>query len=113
MPGYTYAARTAFDAPTVPLGGTNFRGHSTPDTGVSNFRGRFANELSRHVHSARMNAYFCYGIGVVFVIGSIFFHLDLHKWPLTLFVSAAGIGIIITGVGYMRVAKRNTEYGNP
>ena len=70
-----------------------------------------AGTRNKSVRSARTNAYFCYGLGVVFVIGAVAFHLDIHAWPLTIFVSAAGIGLIITGVGYMRVAKRNTEHG--
>ena len=70
-----------------------------------------AGTRNKSVRSARTSAYFCYGIGILFVIGAVAFHLDIHAWPLTLFVSTAGIGFIITGASYMRVAKRNTEQG--
>lgn len=66
---------------------------------------------NKSVRNARTNAYFCYSLGAIFIIGGVAFHLDIHAWPFTLFISAAGIGFVITGVGYMRVAQRNTEDG--
>jgi hypothetical protein len=66
---------------------------------------------NKTARGARTNAYFCYGIGVVFIVSAGLFHSDLHVWQLTAFVAAAGMGFLLAGVGLMRVAKRNTEYG--
>jgi hypothetical protein len=68
---------------------------------------------TRHktTRSARISAYFCYGLGVTFLVSAIAFHFDLNVWPLTTFIGASGVGFILGGIGYMRVAKRNSEDG--
>ena len=68
---------------------------------------------TRHkaTRSARVNSYFSFGLGVIFIVSAVAFYFDIHSLPLTAFVGVSGIGFLITGVGYRRVAKRNTEYG--
>jgi hypothetical protein len=68
---------------------------------------------TRHTtnRGARLTSYFCFGLGLVLIISSVAFHFDLHAWPLTIFIAACGVGFEITAVGYMRVAKRNTDHG--
>jgi hypothetical protein len=68
---------------------------------------------TRHkaTRGARVNAYFCFGLGVIFMLSSAAFYFDIHSWPLTIFVGASGIGFILGGIGFHKVAKRNTEHG--
>ena len=68
---------------------------------------------TRHkaTRSARISSYFSFGIGAVFAVFAIASYFDIHSWPLSLFVGAAGIGFFLAGIGYNRVAKRNTEHG--
>jgi len=68
---------------------------------------------TRHktTRSARVNMYFCIGLGVVFVVFAVASYFDIRSWPLSGFVGAAGIGFILGGVGYSRVVKRDTERG--
>jgi hypothetical protein len=63
------------------------------------------------IRGARVASYFCFGLGLIFIISSVAFYFDLHAWPPTIFVGASGIGFEIAGIGYMRVAKRNSEHG--
>jgi len=71
-----------------------------------------AGTRNKTVRGARTTGFFGCAIGMICVIGAIAFHRELHAWPLTLFVSSAGIGFILTGVAYLRVAKRNSERGD-
>jgi len=68
---------------------------------------------TRHktTRSARFNMYFCIGLGVVFLVFAIASYFDIHSWPLTGFVGAAGIGFILRGAGYSRVVRRDTGRG--
>ena len=67
---------------------------------------------NRGAHAARVNAYFTYGIGVVFILGAVAFQMDTHSWPLTIFVGAGGIGMLLAGAGFMRVAKHKGQQGS-
>ena len=60
---------------------------------------------------ARVAAYFCFGLGLIFIVSSVAFYMDIHAWPLTIFVGASGIVLEVAGLGYARVAKRNSENG--
>lgn len=68
---------------------------------------------TRHkaVRGARVASYFCFIVAAIFFVSAIAFYFDLHKWPLTIFVGASGVGFMIAGVGYMRVSKRDTASG--
>ena len=68
---------------------------------------------TRHkaTRSARVNSYFGFGLGAIFEAFAVASYFDIHSWPLSIFIGAAGIGFILAGIGFSRVAKRNTERG--
>jgi len=68
---------------------------------------------TRHkaTRSARVNAYFCIGFGAIFALFAVASYFEIHSWPLSIFIGAGGIAMILAGIGYNRVVKRNTEYG--
>jgi hypothetical protein len=61
--------------------------------------------------SARVNAYFCFGLGAIFVVSAVAMYFDIQSWPLSIFIGASGLGLCLAGMGFNRVAKRNTERG--
>ena len=68
---------------------------------------------TRHkaTRGARVSSYFSFGLAVIFLVSAVAFYFDIHSWPLTIFVGAVGLGFILAGIGYSRVAKRNSEHG--
>jgi hypothetical protein len=68
---------------------------------------------TRHkaTRGARVSSYFSFGLAGVFIVASVAFYFDTHSWPLTIFVGASGVGFFLAGIGYNRVAKRNSEHG--
>jgi hypothetical protein len=48
---------------------------------------------------------------LVFGLFAVASYFDIHSWPLSAFIGASGIGFVLGGIGYYRVAKRNTERG--
>ena len=69
-----------------------------------------ASTRHKSVRGARVTGYFLYGIAAVFGVSAVFFYFDGVP-VLTGFVGVCAIAFAITGFGYMRVAKRNTEHG--
>ena len=70
-----------------------------------------ASTRNKVTRGARTASYFCFGLGLVFLVTAVTSYFDLHKWGLSGFMGASGIGFVITGIFQMRVANRNTEHG--
>lgn len=69
---------------------------------------------TRHkaVRGARVTAHFLYGTAAVFGASAVFFYFD-GVWQLTAFLGACSVGSALSGLSYIRVAKRNTERDLP
>jgi hypothetical protein len=69
-----------------------------------------ASTRNKITRGARTASYFCFGLGLVFLVSAVASYFDLHKWGLTGFIGASGVLAIVTGIFQMRVANRNTEH---
>ena len=70
-----------------------------------------ASTRNKTTRGARVSSYFCFGLGAVLAFTAVASYFDIHSWPLTIYMGASGIGFILGGVGFNRVANRNTEHG--
>jgi hypothetical protein len=69
-----------------------------------------ASARNKAARGARVTALWCYLMAAVFAASGIFFYF-VGIWHVTAFIAPCALGFAAGGFGYMRVAKRNTEYG--
>lgn len=47
-------------------------------------------------------------VGILLLVFAPVTYHDLRLWPFSVFVAAVGMALLITGLGYLRAAKKNT-----
>ena len=65
-----------------------------------------ATARNKSVQNVHMTAWSMIGMGVIFAGSGVFLQQELRSFPLTVFVGATAIGLIIGGLCYLWIAQR-------
>jgi len=64
--------------------------------------------IQKNSRGSRVIAYFCYCIGVLFIVIATLAYLH-DEWPITVFVGGAGVAIALVGFGFQRVYAKQDQ----